>query len=173
MSSVVAFLLMPQPGGRGSAYCQDHSQVPWRHHLSTSCCFGGCKSSSEFLGHCPLFLFSPPQQEEPSPDFQSCTAKASACCAIEAPCAILLTRSGGALPLLQCCGQENRQSQHRLRPLRQTLGGCLSTPWKPVFPAKTDVNVNPTNTEEEGGTPLEGPRSYVNNYMTPKHNHNT
>lgn len=39
--------------------------------------------------------------------------------------------------------------------------------------AKTDVNVNHMNTEEEVGTPFEGPRSYVNDYMTPKRNHKT
>lgn len=93
------------------------------------------KSSTEFLGCCSPSFFSPPWQEEPSPDFQSYTAKASASCAIEAPCAVLLMWSEGALLPLQRHGQENRQSQHRRWPLPRTLGGCLSTSWKPVFPA--------------------------------------
>jgi len=55
------------------------------------------------------------------PALACCVAKASAGCAIEAP-------------RLQRRGQENQQSQHGLRPRSQALGGCLSTPQKPIFP---------------------------------------
>lgn len=100
--------------------------------------------------HCPPSLFSPPRQEELSPHLQS-----------------------KAMPSRHHTPQENQQSQHRLQRLLQTLGGCLSTPWKPAFPAaaKAAVNINPANTEEEGGTSLEGPMMLTTT-TAKRHNHN-
>lgn len=58
MSSAVAFLPMPQPGWKGCAYCQDHSQVPPWHHLGISYCFGKAKAALSSWGAAlpPSFL---------------------------------------------------------------------------------------------------------------------
>lgn len=148
MSSAATFLPMLQPGRRGCTYCPDHCQVP---HGTTLACPTALLAAKAALSSLPLFS-STARRAEPSPSVQGHT--------IEAP----HTPGEPAEPAQATAAAANPRGL----PVN-TLEARI--PRSQERAAKAAVNISPANTEEEGGTPLEGPMMLTTT-TAKRHNHN-